>query len=196
MLYPLPSAPIPCQTSAYTLTRYPSNHHRVRATVTPTLGCIILSPARPLPLAGRGLPEGCPSNRTGSRTPPPYAPGGIHWLPRSNRNARFPDVATVQFCKHHNAITVYRRLPYALHRHNGTVPPAGQLEQGTHKGIASLKPQARIASCQSHQNTMIPYHDGPPCNFFVHPGRGIHDRALGPWPKKLGRWAAAAESIQ
>jgi hypothetical protein len=39
--------------------------------------------------------------------------------------------------------------------------------------------------------TWLP-HEGPPYNFFVPPGRGIPDRALGPWPKKLGRWAAAA----
>jgi hypothetical protein len=29
-------------------------------------------------------------------------------------------------------------------------------------------------------------------NFFVPPTHGIHDHALGPWPKKLGRYAAAA----
>jgi hypothetical protein len=28
----------------------------------------------------------------------------------------------------------------------------------------------------------------PPCNFSVPPSHGIHGRALGPWPKKLGRW--------
>lgn len=33
----------------------------------------------------------------------------------------------------------------------------------------------------------------PPFNFPVPPGRGIRDHALGPWPEKLGRWAAAAQ---
>ena len=28
---------------------------------------------------------------------------------------------------------------------------------------------------------------------FCPPTCGIRDRTLGPWPKKLGRWAAAAE---
>lgn len=44
-----------------------------------------------------------------------------------------------------------------------------------------------------HQTAL---HEGPPFNFSVPPGRGIRDRALGPWPKKLGRWAAAALPIR
>ena len=29
-------------------------------------------------------------------------------------------------------------------------------------------------------------------NFFVPPSCDLRDRTLGPWPKKFGRWAAAA----
>jgi hypothetical protein len=50
----------------------------------------------------------------------------------------------------------------------------------------------KIATPKPERSTTWLPHEGPPCNFFVPPGRGIRDRALGPWPKKLGRWAAAA----
>jgi hypothetical protein len=61
--------------------------------------------------------------------------------------------------------------------------------------------QAQIASnCAlqnaSKQNAMIASHDGLPFKFSVHPICGIRDRSLGPWPKNLGRWAAAANRMQ
>jgi hypothetical protein len=116
---------------------YPSHRNhvpRLRSTEgserrqTPAIGCIVPTcSTRPPPLAGGGLPDSSVTGLTGSRTPPSHAATGTPRLSTSQQKRRFPDVATGQFCSHHNAIQVDRRLPYALHRQNGTVPAVRRL---------------------------------------------------------------------
>ena len=49
-------------------------------------------------------------------------PPAPHGVPRTSRNASFPELTTGQFCSHHNATQVDRHLPLALLRPSGTVP--------------------------------------------------------------------------
>ncbi len=116
---------------------YPSHRHhvpRLRSTagserrLTPAFGCIVPTrPTRPPPLAGGGLPDSAARSCRDRAPRHPLPPPARHGLPRTSRNACFPDVATGQFCKAHKAIQVDRRLPYALHRQNGTVPAVSRL---------------------------------------------------------------------
>lgn len=111
-----------CHTYQYpgtTLTRYPSIindsepgyadarlHHPHLSNATTGIG-------------GRGFARWLPTQPEGIAYPATHTPYGLtHWP----QKRRFPDVGTWQFSKHHNAFLTVRRLPYALHRANGTVP--------------------------------------------------------------------------
>lgn len=48
-------------------------------------------------------------------------------------------------------------------------------------------PYGRSPLRRHRQMPPIAFHDGPPWNFSVPPGRSIRDSALGPWPERFGR---------
>jgi hypothetical protein len=65
----------------------------------------------------------------------------------------FPCVATWQFSRSHNSITIVRRLPYALHRANGTVPAVpicGSRPRMPHNGPKSFH-EGRLETFPSPQ---------------------------------------------
>lgn len=116
---------------------YPSHRNhvpRLRSTEgserqqTPAFGCIVPPTQRDHRHWRAGVCPTAPRASCRDRAPRhSLPPSARHGPPRTSRKARFPNVATGQFCNAHNAIKVDRRLPYARHRQNGTVPAAGRL---------------------------------------------------------------------